>query len=831
MPPKVGAGLRFGTVAGTIPRLDVPTTPFGAAVVPGDITFGLWVWVDRLVPAQVLLSTPSGSYAEVNAQVENNGAITATRGNDGTGAQHFVTTPAVPTGRWVRLLLAFPASSAAVVYFDGAAQAITDTGVFSRAVGAGSGTMRVGNSAAGTAVLMGKVAGLRVWSRILTADEALRDAAGVDVLAGAVLDLPLDEGVGVKALDRSPVPLADGTLTGGAQWVQPKAERGMRGVRGTSQAVTVPGGRDWVEQAAASSTILAWARMDDLPPNATNYPSLFGVSSGANDFSYRVDNPPGGTGTFGIGGFAPNTFGIVHPFADLRWHHVAIVDEFLGGTSHRFSQIVDGALATAPTTAAITGALAAAGASLVIGEASGGSGRSWPGPIRDFAVFSRALTTTEIRAVMLGVVKPTDLAGCVLWLPLEGDTLNRAAVGTRKRNRIAQDNTAAVELTADGPSGWTQGGGPAAAWATATERALEGPRSLKVVAGSAGLFTMGASGPVEPGKTYTLRIRMLAGPNNTGDNTVDLSAQNLTAAGGFIGQVGPGASATLKSDAWTTLDYTLTTPSTGGRLVLYPRFLNPQAGDVFYIASKATIVEGTVGASVGSTIGEPTPAVHGREAGTPRLVRPRARGGLRVRNSDLMSGNGDVVDSPSLAAFALPAFTLSIWYRPDLMPAAGGQGLIALGNADGSKNVNIASAGGDLRSSMVASSVGGVLPSGGGPRLAALTYDGATARLFLDGVERLTTATVFVPTTAQWVRMGSWYATGRMNVVGGILSDARLFSRALSADEVAGLVVGQVPREALEGEWLTEGSIMGAVALDTSGKGRHGTILGGAVAA
>jgi hypothetical protein len=65
-----------------------------------------------------------------------------------------------------------------------------------------------------------------------------------------------------------------------------------------------------------------------------------------------------------------------------------------------------------------------------------------------------------------------------------------------------------------------------------------------------------------------------------------------------------------------------------------------------------------------------------------------------------------------------------------------------------------------------------------------------------------------------------------LNLKGGIC-DVRLYSRALSEEEVAALYEGEdgrVDREGLEAEWRLETG--GALAEDSSGHGRHGTVTG-----
>ena len=107
-----------------------------------------------------------------------------------------------------------------------------------------------------------------------------------------------------------------------------------------------------------------------------------------------------------------------------------------------------------------------------------------------------------------------------------------------------------------------------------------------------------------------------------------------------------------------------------------------------------------------------------------------------------------------------------------------------------------------------------------------VTQAGNTANIYVNGVlNRTASLAQTVPDAAKNSYLGC-ESSGPISSLKGCISTARIWNRALTADEVLANMQDQPPRDGLIGEWLlNEGA--GTTALDTSGNGNHGTITAG----
>jgi hypothetical protein len=583
----------------------------------------------------------------------------------------------------------------------------------------------------------------------------------------------------------------DGTLTGGAQWVQPKAERGIRGNPVTAAVPGVTADNPLV--GATAYTIMAWARRAVYGTTADGFLVDFRDATYPADAYLYID-------TNGSVDFSESIVA-VSQFVFGQMRHVASVST--GTTRYGY---VDGALvASGPQ----NGEMARAARMTLGSRYTAANGAE---QLRDVALFNRALSQAEVRAVMLGLVKPTDLPGCVGYWPLEGDTLNRATAG--RVNRLGEQFVGNPN-----PVGNTTGWG---ALGTGTIA----PRPDFGVEWSSGAGLGGAlvsAGPVsgsrfavQPGERLRVEFDVAASV----DTPLQVAVEFYTAVSGgaYIGSV-TGALGTATPTRRLTISADVTVPATAAGAVVY---VAAAPGIPALDPRKVWLLRGSV--TRPDTL---RPAAHGKEVNGPRLVRPRARGGLRF--PEWLSAG--VPLGVVTATVPLPAsgYTFAAWARMRIGgPGFEGHSLVYANNANqlywapvGSSVISVALLAGATGTPNASISQ----PQGWG--LVVASFDGALGRLYIDGVLLGTAAGTPRGAASTTLRLGGG-PTGDPHM--GLLADARVWSRALSDDEVAGLMAGQVSPFGLEGEWLTEGSISGAVALDTSGKGRHGTIVG-AVAA
>ncbi|MCX6032064.1 MAG: LamG domain-containing protein [Chloroflexi bacterium] len=136
--------------------------------------------------------------------------------------------------------------------------------------------------------------------------------------------------------------------------------------------------------------------------------------------------------------------------------------------------------------------------------------------------------------------------------------------------------------------------------------------------------------------------------------------------------------------------------------------------------------------------------------------------------------------------------TLSAWVRLDSLPA----NTMRFITIENEKAVLRYTSGGGLEfyvkigGSIRSTSVSGVLSTTGQWYHVAGTYDGSTLRLYLDGTERDNYAVSGSVATGSWVRLSH---SANDAALDGLLDDARIYNRALSAAEVSDLAAGKHP--------------------------------------
>lgn len=813
MPPKAGAGVRFTRPAAAL----APYVDCGLVPLPSEFTLEGWA----TFAGHPIGDTDSSLFGRWNSAqggamvIVSNGLL---RYYVNASA---VTGPTLPAdGAWHHVAFVHFADGSAAYYLDGAQAGTSIAGTLASVpVMPAAASYKVGAyGTSPTSAWNGRVAGHRAWGRALSADEVLRRFRGREISpVGLVLDLPLDEGVGVKALDRT-ANMLDGTLTGGAQWAQPKAERGYAGTSNSAANVTAILSNEPLRKLS----LLYWTKplIPNLGGTAARPVHVFGSNFGlfTQGATSRIDTTT-----------VNQTFTAAVDAGAGGWHHHALLVDMDAALVQHYG---DGAGVTSRGIA--TPITIPAGLSVVAPNASLGGQIS-----RDIVVFSRVLSQAEIRWVMLGG-DPTKLDGCIAHFPLDQDVVNRAPRGMRPANRFARTSGPVSYDFEDGTTtGWVASGGTIGVQAGIGRRG----RNAMVLTTDG---TLGASvrnpattsfPPVVEGEVVTASCDLAA----IGSSPIRRASLTLTWVNSGGAGVGVGIAVTnlaLSASEWRRFSITGTVPVGVGavNVRLTVAFDEPAA------AGERIAIDGL--AVRGGTNGEWAPGSEVEIVSSPpgvemNLVRPvRLRARATATSSRLVPSSLSAPLDP--AAFG-EASTVALWVQAG-RTITDAQYLATLGGLSGGGEANthqlllwrltpnsVAVRHGTAAAGLGLGAARAVPAAYDRPVLFVATRDASFQRQYQDGVQVDVIATVGAAPAVNVFRLGA--VNGTDSTTDARYGVARVWNRALSADEVVGLVRDVVPRIGLQGEWLTDGSVSNRIALDTSGKGRHGVLSGGMVAA
>jgi len=218
---------------------------------------------------------------------------------------------------------------------------------------------------------------------------------------------------------------------------------------------------------------------------------------------------------------------------------------------------------------------------------------------------------------------------------------------------------------------------------------------------------------------------------------------------------------------------------------------------------------------------------------------PRIAG--EIGNAVRLSGNGDYVNLPSGISTALSGlhdFTISAWVNPSV--DSQWQRVFDFGTGTGDYMFMTPNAGGaGFRYAITTNGNGAEQQLNGGEHLplntwshVAVTLSGTTGTLYLDGNAvatntNMTESPSSLPaTTNDWLGRSQFSGDPFFN---GGLDDVQIYSRALSASEIATLASGQPGAGDVADYKFDEAS--GPTAIDSSGNGNNATIISGTAAA
>jgi VCBS repeat-containing protein len=585
-------------------------------------------------------------------------------------------------------------------------------------------------------------------------------------------------------------------------------------------------------------TLAAWFRADSFPGPSAD-PRLISKASGVNDSEHifmlstiqagsnmrlRARLRTGGTTTTLIASSGNLSTG--------QWYHAAMTYD--GSTLRLYLDGVQvGSMGLTGTVVTNPGVNVSVG-----GQPAGAGGRNFHGRIDDARILERALTAEEVLAIVEG--PQTPVVAIDDDYETEEDTLLSVSAA---EGVLANDlNPEGSELTALLESGVTNG-----------ELSLnpDGSFTYQPDAGYFGQdsFTYRAYDGV--GASNAALVRIVVTGVNRAPVAVDDSYQVLPGATLTV-NAAQGVLANDSDPNGDALTAVLVGGVSHGTLSLNPDgsfTYTPQAGfegeDGFtYQASDGELLSNTASVTITvSDAGDPAVVVwlpldegSGTVAGD---ISGRGNHGSLVNGASFASGSGDgspfsvqfdgVNDRIDLGGLDVngSGLTLAAWFRADSFPGpssdprliskASGlndpEHIFMLSTIQVGSNVRLRARvrTGGTTTTLVASS--GNLSIGQWYH-AAMTYDGSTLRLYLDGVQVGSmglTGTVATNPAVNVSVGGQPAGAGGRNFHGRI-DDARILERALTAEEVIEIVEGpQTPVVAIDDEYETEEDTLLAV--------------------
>ncbi|MEJ2855393.1 MULTISPECIES: LamG domain-containing protein [unclassified Saccharothrix] len=376
-----------------------------SAVVDTSRSFsvGAWVKLANTTGAYTVAGQDNSSHSPFYLQhAEGRWTMTAAR-QDGLGFVRATSTTPSQAGVWTHVLGVYePDRATVLLYVDGRFQGSTTQPLWKV-----TGSFVVGAArwqGARTNHLPGVIDHVRVWDRVLTAEEAAREANLVVPRAR----YQLDERTGTTARDE--VTGVTATRSGGTTWAgaadptSPPEEKWLAYDASGTGRVGVP--RPAVMRVDRSFSVAAWVRLSGsttgtrtvVSMDSTNFrPFDLGLVGGGWEFS--MSRP---------------SIGSIRTVWNARSDHPAVADEWVhlaatfDAPAGRMSLYVNGVRQSTyvflqPDGSGVTGATDSS-APLSIGGATSGTTVShvWAGDIDDVRIYSGVLDTNAVRDLALG---------------------------------------------------------------------------------------------------------------------------------------------------------------------------------------------------------------------------------------------------------------------------------------------------------------------------------------------------------------------------------------------------------------------------------------------
>jgi hypothetical protein len=752
---------------------DAISVPYTATLEPTTaITVSAWVKFDNTTSnvrvagkteggGYVLGSTIDG-YTDRNFYVYRNGAY-ANVGWSNTNYStntwyHFVGTY---DGRYMKF------------YVDGDLKDTDDAGATYPIYYAAENEFCIGTEASSpscgmTADFDGNIADVRVYDRALTATEVTSLYQGADIQT-TVAHWPLASGAGdISGNDNH------GTVTGAV------LEGEAMDVKGGAKRLDV-GNDPAINPTGEEVSVSMWVKSSTAGLSGNGIMIAKGTSQSTSPFAMKMNNPAHPTFYVYNGSSSYSTGEGITIVADT-WYH--FVGTYNGTNIKSYLNGVQQASESA------SGNLYNSSDDLTIGGDPDSS--YFDGLISDVRIYDRTLTASDITQLYS--------EGHFAQKKASTTSLNKGLVGHWPMT--SEGEKVGTTLASDGgfesgTDSWavTVNAGSPPTISQSTDYAYAGTNSLKTIQQGGEYGRSYKSFTTVAGKTY--RYRFATYKPSSGQD-VDYEVRVSTTNSGLEF----GRHIITSRDAWVVSEGTLTADDTSTFIVLYPH--NNVAGDDTAYIDDVSMKEVT---AADTTPNNNSGTIYGAD--------------IRNHGYDF-DGTDDYVALPASSSFISgSAGTISAWVKSEATYNAGARIMTIHKGATAGSGFNIVIDSDKWSSYTHNGSSGAYLDSGVSVdtnwHLITATNDGTTHTIYVDGIAKNTQA---LATTAGSfpAAIGSYEGTSYMWK--GLISDALVYDRALSATEVANLYLGADIASPV-GHWPLDNGPG-----DVSGNGNNGTVTG-----
>ena len=589
-----------------------------------------------------------------------------------------------------------------------------------------------------------------------------------------------DEGSGSIAHDTSGGG-HNGTVNG-AVWTTGKINTGLR-FNGTTNSVITP-----AIALGGAFSVSAWVNPSVTPQVGyvriaeTYYASGFYLGTDTTGTKYKLI-VNGGAGVTGFCGYGCAEGGTI----TSGWH--LVTGTYDGATARLY---VDNAVAGSDTFTAPSNI----NLPLYIGISKGGGGYGWNGTIDEVRLYNRGLSSAEVSAIYNNTGAPPDTTP-----PTTPGNVTATAVSPSQINvswsastdnvgagyRVFRNGTLAGTVTA---LSYSDTGLAASTTYSYTVSAFDAAGNVSAPS-TAAMATTLALDTTPPSVSITA-----PGANSTVSNTITVTAtaSDNVAVGDVQFQLdGVNLGADLTTAPYT-ISWNTATASNGSHN------LTAIARDTSHNSATSAVVPVTVN---NTTAGPPASGLIGYwnfDEGSGSIAHDTSGGGHngavngaawttgKINTGLRFNGTTNSVITPAIALGA--AFSISTWVNPSVTPQIGyvriaetyyATGFYLGTDTTGTKYKLIVNGGAGVTGSCgYGCAEGGTITSGW--HLVTATFDGATARLYVDNA--IVGSDTFAPSTASLpLNIGVAY-TGSGYGWNGTIDEVRLYNRALTAAEV-----------------------------------------------
>ncbi len=745
------------------------TLPSGVVSDLSDFSISTWVYLNSVSTwarifdfgtgaERYLYLCPKAGSGKVRFAISNSGNY-GEEGIDGDAA--------LPSGQWVHVAVTLSGTTGSL-YVNGRLVGQTTGMAFAPKRLPSTSLNYIGKSQFSDPYLNGKVDDFRIYRGALT-------LADVQTLAATgIAHLKFDETTGTTAIDSTRNGWT-GTLVNGPTWTTGTLANAVS-FDGSNDYVTLPAGvvnglttctlTSWVYL----NSVTAWTRVFDFGTGTTNYMFLTPKNGSPNKVRFAIRTAS----------TSEQVIDSTSAITAAGWHHVAVTLNGATGTLY-----VDGAQAGQNTAMTLNPSSLGSTTLNYLGKSQFSADPYLNGKVDDFHIYGTVLTAAQISSLYAGLANPTvtvtagDTQNALSWTAVTNATtylVMRSTVSGGPYTVVASGLTGTSYTDTGLTNGVTyyyvviaQNSFAQSSGSTQTSGYPVPP----VPAAPTGLGGIGWNGAVD--------LSWTASSTATAYNV-----KRATTSGGSYTTLASGVTTTTYSDTTavdgTTYYYVVSGTNLGGESS------NSAEASVIFTQPKAWLkFDETSGTSAADASGN---------SWTGTLVNGPTWSAGRSNNTVDLDGSNDYVTLPSGVVNGLTTCTLMAWV--DLDAIANWARVFDFGTGTTNymfltvKNGSAGKVRFAIRTASVPEQVidGTALPIGGWHHV-AITLNGATGTLYLDGVQAgQNTVMTLTPsslgnTTLNYIGKSQFsadpYLTGRVD-------EFRIYSRVLSATEIASLI-------------------------------------------